>query len=158
MADINETGSPQAAEEGADQLAQSTGEGQPIGEVESTTGTVTVTHVDGTQETLEAGSPVFQGDTLETSDDGSVGVVLADDTTFSMAEGGNMVLDEMVYDPATNEGSISFSAGEGVFTFVSGLIAKSDPDAMTLTTPTATIGICVSGVRVPLHLPIISMC
>ena len=49
--DINETGSPQAAEEGADQLAQSTGEGQPIGQVETTTGTVTVTHVDGTTST-----------------------------------------------------------------------------------------------------------
>jgi hypothetical protein len=135
MADINEIGT----EEGSDQLAQSSDQGQPIGEVESTTGTVT--HADGTQETLEVGSPVYQGDTLETSDDGSIGVVLADNTTFSMAEGGNMVLDEMGLDPATNEGSISLSAGEGVFTFVSGLIAKTDPDAMTLNTPTATIGI-----------------
>ena len=67
--------------------------------------------------------------------------MLADNTTFSMAEGGNMVLDEMGFDPATNEGSISLSAGENVFTFVSGLIAKTDPDAMTLNTPTATIGI-----------------
>ncbi len=148
MADINETELPEAAEEGSDQLAQSTGEGQPIGQIETATGTVTVTHADGTQETadgtqetLEPGSPVFQGDTLETGDQGSVGVVLADETTFSMAEGGSMVLDEMAYDPATNEGSISLSAGEGVFTFVSGLIAKTDPDAMTLNTPTATIGI-----------------
>ena len=65
MADINEIGT----EEGSDQLAQSSDQGEPIGEVESTTGTVTVTHADGTQETLEAGSPVYQGDTLETSDD-----------------------------------------------------------------------------------------
>ena len=114
MADINETELPEAAEEGSDQLAQSTGEGQPIGQIETATGTVTVTHADGTQETLEPGSPVFQGDTLETGDQGSVGVVLADETTFSMAEGGSMVLDEMAYDPATNEGSISLSAGESV--------------------------------------------
>ena len=67
--------------------------------------------------------------------------MLADETTFSMAESGSMVLDEMVYDPATQEGSLSMSVVEGVFTFVSGQVAKTDPDAMTLDTPVATIGI-----------------
>ncbi len=52
-----------------------------------------------------------------------------------------MVLDEMVYDPGTQEGSVSLSVIQGVFTFVSGEIAKTDPDAMTLDTPVATIGI-----------------
>ena len=114
---------------------------QPIGQVDSATGTVTVTHADGTQAVLEAGSSVFQGDTLETGDGGAVGITLADETTFSMAENGSMVLDEMVYDPGTQEGSVSVSVLEGVFTFVSGQIAKTDPDAMTLDTPVATIGI-----------------
>ncbi|HJO97356.1 MAG TPA: VCBS domain-containing protein, partial [Rhodospirillales bacterium] len=58
-----------------------------------------------------------------------------------MAENGSMVLDEMVYDPGTQEGSVSLSVIQGVFTFVSGEIAKTDPDAMTLDTPVATIGI-----------------
>jgi hypothetical protein len=31
--------------------------------------------------------------------------------------------------------------GEGVFTFVSGVIAKTDPEAMMIETPVATIGI-----------------
>ncbi len=114
---------------------------QPIGTVDTTSGSVVATRVDGSKVELEPGSPVFQGDVIETSDSGSVGVTLADETTFSMAENGNMVLDEMVYDPATQEGSVSISAVEGVFTFVSGQIAKTDPDAMTLNTPVATIGI-----------------
>ena len=33
------------------------------------------------------------------------------------------------------------SVVEGVFTFVSGQVAKTDPDAMTLDTPVKTIGI-----------------
>ena len=67
--------------------------------------------------------------------------MLADETTFSMAENGRIVLDEMVYDPDTGEGSVNLSVVQGVFTFVSGQVAKSDPDAMTVVTPVATIGI-----------------
>ena len=80
---------------------------QPIGTVDTTSGSVVATRMDGSKVELEPGSPVFQGDVIETSGSGSVGVTLADETTFSMAENGNMVLDEMVYDPATQEGSVS---------------------------------------------------
>ena len=115
--------------------------GQPIGQVETLTGTVTAVRADGTQVEFQAGDSVYQGDTLESGPEGAIGIVLADQTTFSMAENGSMVLDEMVYDPGTQDGSVSLSVLQGVFTFVSGEIAKTDPDAMTLNTPVATIGI-----------------
>ena len=115
--------------------------GEPIGQVETLAGDVVAIRVDGTRVDLESGDSVYQGDTLESGADGAVGIVLADQTTFSMAENGSMVLDEMVYDPGTQEGSVSISVLQGVFTFVSGEIAKTDPDAMTLDTPVATIGI-----------------
>ncbi|NQV55428.1 MAG: FecR domain-containing protein, partial [Rhodospirillales bacterium] len=123
---------------------------QPIGQVESISGTVVAIRANGVRVELQAGDPVFQGDVLQSSADGSVGVVLADETTFSMAQNGRMVLDEMVYDPGTQEGSISMSVLQGVFTFVSGQVAKVDPDAMTLKTPVATIGI--RGTQVGLNL------
>ena len=115
--------------------------GEPIGQVETLAGTVTAIRSDGTEATLQVGDSVFQGDTLQSRDDGAIGVVFADQTTFSMAESGEIVLDEMVYDPTTQEGTFAVSVVEGVFTFVSGEIAKTDPDAMTLDTPVATIGI-----------------
>ena len=114
---------------------------QPIGTVENLVGTVTVTRADGTQAELEIGDPVFQGDILESGDDGAIGIVFADETSFSMAENGRMVLDEMIYDPGAGEGNMSVSVVRGVFTFVSGQIAKGDPDAMSIETPVATIGI-----------------
>jgi hypothetical protein len=52
-----------------------------------------------------------------------------------------MVLDELIYDSETNEGTSAISVVQGVFSFVSGAIAKSGPDAMTIRTPVATIGI-----------------
>ena len=116
-------------------------DGEPIGNVENLSGHVFAIRADGSRVELNVGDPVYQGDILESSGDGSIGVLLADETTFSMGENGRMVLDEMIYDPSTQEGSVSMTALQGVFTFVSGQVAKTDPDAMTLDTPVATIGI-----------------
>ena len=121
--------------------ATATTDNEPIGRVESSTGKAEVVRADGTRETLQQGSPIFQGDILETGEDGSIGIVFADESTFSLGESGRMTLDEMVYDPGQQTGSMKVSLLQGAFTFVSGEIAKTDPNAMTMTTPTATIGI-----------------
>ncbi|GAB6053894.1 hypothetical protein JCM17960_27140 [Magnetospira thiophila] len=122
------------------QLAQAA-TGEAIGRVDELQGEVTVTRADGSQAQLQAGDPVFQGDLLETSDGGSVGIVLADQSVFSLSENGRMVLDEMIYDPGAEEGSAAFSLLSGAATFVSGQIAKFGQDAMMVKTPVATIGI-----------------
>jgi len=126
-------------------------DGEPIGSVENVSGTVFAVRTDGTRIELQEGDQVFQGDILESGPDGAIGVLLADETTFSMGEEGRMVLDEMIYDPGTQEGSVSMSVLQGVFTFVSGQVAKTDPDAMTLDTPVATIGI--RGTQVGIEIP-----
>jgi len=115
--------------------------GEPIGRIETATGEVTVTRLDGTQATLSQGDPVFQGDIVETGAEGAVGIVFADESTFSLAEDGRMTLDEMIYDPGGQQGNMSISLLQGAFTFVSGEIAKTGVDAMKIGTPTATIGI-----------------
>jgi len=114
---------------------------EPIGRVETSTGPVNATRADGTQVTLTQGDPVYAGDILETGTDGAVGIVFADESTFSLAESGRMTLDEMIYDPGAQEGTMSINLLQGAFTFVSGQIAKTDVDAMKIATPTATIGI-----------------
>jgi len=114
---------------------------QPIGTVDKVVGQVFVIRADGSRLELAAGDRVFQGDVVETGDSAAIGIVLADETTFAMGANGRMVLDEMIFDPTTGEGSANFSVVEGVFTFVTGRIAKTDPDAMTVDTPVATIGI-----------------
>ena len=122
----------------AAELAQA---GESIGRVESAKGTVTITRTDGTKIDVQAGTEIFQGDTVTTTGDGAVGIVFADDSTFSLAEDGEMVIDEMIYDPGTQEGNALFQVASGVFTFASGQIAKTGADGMQISTPTATIGI-----------------
>ena len=114
---------------------------EPIGQVDNVDGEVVAIRPDGTRVDLEVGDPVYQGDVLESGEDGAIGIVLADETSFSMAENGRMVLDEMVYGPGTQEGKIVLSVVQGVFTFISGEVSKADPDAMIVETPVATIGI-----------------
>ena len=112
-----------------------------IGEVSKVSGTVKATRLDGTTTNLNEGDPVFQGDTIETEGSGAVGLVFLDKTTLSLSDGGKMVLDELVYDAATGTGSMAVDMLEGAFSFVSGEIAKTGPDAMAVKTPVATIGI-----------------
>jgi len=113
----------------------------PIGQVETISGSVEVTRADGTKVSLSQGSPIFSGDVVETGDTGAIGITLADDSTVSLADNGRMVMDELVYDADAEDGNAAISIVQGVFSYVSGQIAKAGPDAMVLRTPTATLGI-----------------
>ncbi|GAA0567127.1 FecR domain-containing protein [Caenispirillum bisanense] len=121
--------------------AESLPQAQPIGIVTRTDGEVFAIRGDGTRVQLQSGAQVFQGDVVQTGADGAIGITFADNTEFSLGAGGRMVLDEMIYDPDSGQGSSSLSLVSGVFSFVSGQIAKTGPDAMQVKTPVATIGI-----------------
>lgn len=115
---------------------------QPIGQVDALDGQATAVRTDGTRIALEKGDPVFQGDVIETGGDGSaVRLLFADKTMFALGPEARLALDEMVFDSASQEGSVQFSILKGVFIFASGQIAKTDNTDMTVTTPVATIGI-----------------
>ncbi|WP_288901163.1 Calx-beta domain-containing protein [uncultured Sneathiella sp.] len=126
-------------------MAQSTNTqsdaGGPIGEVSQLSGTVTSRHADGTSEELVEGAAVFQGDVIETAAGSSFTIVFADDTQFSMGENGRAVLDEMIYNPSSGDGKFGVSLLQGVFSLVSGQIAKDDPENVDVRTPVGTIGI-----------------
>lgn len=132
---------PMAAGQYAQLQAGPGGVGAAIGSVTDLNGSVQATRADGTQVTLGAGDSVYQGDVIETGAKSSIGVVFADDTTFSLDAGGRMVLDEMVYDPDAQTGVFEATVVQGVFSFVSGQVAKVGPDSMVLHTPKTTIGI-----------------
>ncbi|MDJ0951533.1 MAG: Calx-beta domain-containing protein, partial [Alphaproteobacteria bacterium] len=117
------------------------GAGNPIGQVSQLKGEATATRADGTQVTLAKGDPVFEGDVIETGGDSVVAVVFVDDTRFNMSENARMTLDRLVYNPAGGENDLGVSLLQGAFTFVSGQIAKTGPDVMTIETPVGTLGI-----------------
>ena len=88
------------------------------------------------------GSAVFSGDIIKTETGANIGIKFVDDTNFALGESGRMVIDEMIYDPSNNSNSSSsFSVVQGVFSFVSGQVAKAGDDAMVVNTPVASIGV-----------------
>ena len=124
------------------QLAQAVDEGPVrIGHAEALNGQVSVTHASGEREALTQGEAVFANDVIETSGDGDLAIVFDDETILSIGPGSSMTIDEMVYEPDGPSGSLALNITEGVFSFVSGAIAKTDPEAAIIRTPVGVIGI-----------------
>ena len=112
-----------------------------IGKVASLSGQASATRSDGDEVALAVGAPVYQGDTIKTSADGSIGIVFIDETTFSLGGNASMVLNELIYNSAANTGSSLMSVVKGTFVFVTGKVAATGPDHMKVGTPAGTIGI-----------------
>ncbi|WP_085374915.1 FecR domain-containing protein [Magnetospirillum sp. ME-1] len=124
----------------------------PIGEVDTTSGVAQIRHADGTVEAAVKGMAVFEGDIVTTGAKGSVGIVFVDGSTFSVGNAARAILDQLSYDPGTNTGSSTVSVTNGPFSFISGEIARTAPDAMIVKTPILTIGVrgtTVAGVAAP---------
>ena len=127
------------------QFAQATGETAPagapeeIGKVETLDGTATAQHSDGAQVELKLGDPVFQGDVVEVSGQGKLGITFADGAVFSLSNGGTMVLNEMVYDPGGTSNNMAFNLIKGSLGFVTGAIAGSG--GVEVSTPVAVMAI-----------------
>lgn len=113
----------------------------PVGAIEELSGEARITRTDGTVETVQIGTPIYQGDIVETSGDGAVNIVFIDETSFAISENARMAIDEYVFDPATESGKQNFSVLRGVFVFTSGLIGRDDPDDVEIDTPVGSIGI-----------------
>jgi len=119
----------------------STNDASPVGAVQEISGEATVTRLNGTVETVGIGTPIYQGDIVETDEDGAVNIMFIDETTFAVSEDARLAIDEYVFDPATQTGTTNFSVLKGVFVFTSGLIGREDPDDVMINTPSGSIGI-----------------
>lgn len=113
----------------------------PVGAIQEISGDATVTRADGSTENLQLGSPIYQGDIVETSDEGAVNIMFIDETSFAVSEDARLAIDEYVFDPATAEGVTNFSVLKGMFVFTSGMIGREDPDDVHIETPVGSIGI-----------------
>lgn len=90
---------------------------------------------------VRSGDPIFLGDTIETGPDAGLQIMLMDETIFTIGPDAALIIDEFVYDPATDAGKVTASVLKGAFRFVSGRVAKEEPRNMSVRTPVGTIGI-----------------
>ncbi len=120
---------------------------EPIGKVQSVTGSVTVERavpvvtasISGRIPQAREGDLVYRGDIIATSGDAKVSLTFADGTAFNVSGNARMVLDEFVYNPDGKSNSSLFSLIKGTFTFVAGKVARTG--SMKVDTPVGTMGI-----------------
>lgn len=87
------------------------------------------------------GSGVEMADTIKTVQ-GKVGITFEDKTKVDITENSKLVIDEFVYDPNSKKGGkLAVNVALGTVRYASGQIAKNNPQAVSVNTPTATIGV-----------------
>jgi hypothetical protein len=112
----------------------------PIGYVKTVTGEASVTTA-GKKQKAEVGTAVHQGSILRTAVKSSMGVTFKDETVMSFGPDTELTVDEYLYAPAQGKLKMGSKLTKGSLNYVSGVIAKLQPDAVTVATPTATIGV-----------------
>ncbi len=95
----------------------------------------------GGAEKVGIDTPIYRNDTLVTGKASSVGVTFVDKTNFALGADARMTMNEFAYNPQNGTGQALLSVLQGSFSFVSGQVAKTGPDAIKVQLPTMTIGI-----------------
>jgi hypothetical protein len=112
----------------------------PIGYVKDVTGDAFVTTA-GNKVKAAAATPIYQGSTLQTGPKSSMGVTFKDETVMSFGPDTVFTVDEYLYSPAQGQLKLGSRLAKGTLNYVSGVIAKLRPEAVTVTTPSGTIGV-----------------
>lgn len=111
-----------------------------IGVVKTATGEASVT-TGGNTVKAEPGSAVYLGSMLQTGKKSSLGITFNDATIMSFGENTQLTVDEYLYAPAQGKLKLTSKLTKGTLDYVSGAIAKLQPDAVSVKTPSGVIGV-----------------
>ena len=111
-----------------------------VGQIKTVKGAV---HIERAGQKLSAavGAKVRQADTVVTGADGSVGITFVDNSLLSAGPNSTLAIERYVFDSTTHAGAFDTRLSRGTLAVVSGKIAKQSPDAMTVKTPAAILGV-----------------
>jgi hypothetical protein len=111
-----------------------------IGFVKTVSGTATVIH-DGTSEKAVLGTPLRERNRIETGPGGSIGITFIDNTRLALGPSSSVELDRFEFKPADQRYALVIRLLDGTLDYISGLTAKLAPEAISIETPTATVGV-----------------
>jgi hypothetical protein len=113
---------------------------EPVGFVKTVTGQAWV-NTAGQSVAAQPGTPVLLGSQLKTSKGAAMGITFKDNTLMSFGPDTELTVDEFVYAPAQGQLLLGTRLSRGSLNYVSGVIAKLRPDAVTVKTPAGIIGV-----------------
>jgi hypothetical protein len=113
---------------------------EDAGTIKNAKGTVTIQR--GSEKiAAKPGAGVATADRIVTGADGSVGIILRDNTLLSAGPNSTVVLERFAFDSTTHAGELDASLKRGTLAVVSGKIAKQSPGAVQFRTPNAILGV-----------------
>jgi hypothetical protein len=112
----------------------------PVGYVKTTSGEATITSGQSKVRAVP-GTPIFQGSQLRTGPKSSLGVTFKDETVMSFGPDTVLTIDEYLYAPSQGKLKLGAKLAKGSLNYLSGAIAKLQPDAVSVATPSGIIGV-----------------
>lgn len=89
----------------------------------------------------KANDKLFANDNLITGDNGSLGVIMQDNSVLSLGPKSRVDLSEFSFDPVGEKLSFVAKIKKGTVVYLTGLIAKMNNKAVRFETPTAVCGV-----------------
>jgi hypothetical protein len=111
-----------------------------VGYVKTVKGEATVTTAGQTVKAA-VGTPLQAGSIIRTGTNASLGVTFKDNTVMSFGPDTELSVDDYAYAPNKGNLKLGASLAKGTLAYLSGAIAKIKPDAVSVKTPTGTIGV-----------------
>ena len=111
-----------------------------IGYVKTAKGDAVVINAGQTVKAV-VGTPLMTGSVIRTGANASLGVTFKDNTVMSFGPDTELTIDEYLYAPSKGGLKLGASLSKGTLAYISGAIAKIKPDAVSVKTPTGTIGV-----------------
>ncbi|MDX8126622.1 FecR family protein [Methylomonas sp. BW4-1] len=87
------------------------------------------------------GSPIHVGNVIKTDQNGAAGVTLKDNTILSIGPNTEFKIEAYQFEPQQDKLQLNASLLKGTLHYISGVIAKLKPEAVTVKTPTGVIAV-----------------
>jgi hypothetical protein len=86
-------------------------------------------------------SPVTQGSLIKTDVGASLGITFKDNTVMALGPATEISIDDYAYSPRQGSFKLDATLSKGTLAYLSGAIAKQNPDGVMLKTPTGKVGV-----------------
>lgn len=88
-----------------------------------------------------SGAGLFEGDRIVTGPKSAVSITLRDGTILSVGPNTSLDLTHYVFEPTSQNGSLLVNLVQGTVRMVTGIMGKTNPELIRLTTPTSVVGV-----------------
>ena len=90
---------------------------------------------------VKVGERLFEKDVIVTNKESSLGLILRDNSLLSIGSNSRVVLSEFRFEPAEKKLSFLTRIRKGTLTYLTGMMAKMNQNAVKFETPSAVCGV-----------------